>query len=52
MRGGSLVITSVRGHHASRYACSSNPESPSRVVVKLVVYEPLSVIVAPNPLVS
>ncbi|KAH9630741.1 hypothetical protein HF086_010682 [Spodoptera exigua] len=50
VRGGSLVISSARAHHAARYACSSNPESPTRVLVKLVVYEPLSVSVTPNPL--
>ncbi|KAJ8730195.1 hypothetical protein PYW07_017233 [Mythimna separata] len=50
VRGGALVISSARGHHASRYACSSNPDSPSRVLVKLVVYEPLAVTVTPNPL--
>ncbi|CAB3253560.1 unnamed protein product [Arctia plantaginis] len=50
VRGGSLVISSARTHHASRYACSSNPDSPSRVLVKLVIYEPLTVTVAPNPL--
>ncbi|XP_063825275.1 cell adhesion molecule Dscam2-like [Ostrinia nubilalis] len=50
VRGGSLIFPNAREHHAARYACSSGPESSQRVIVRLVVYEPLTVTVSPNPL--
>ncbi|XP_041978184.1 Down syndrome cell adhesion molecule-like protein Dscam2 isoform X2 [Aricia agestis] len=50
VRGGTLVLPSVRSHHAIRYACSSGPDVSPRMVIRLVVYEPLSVSVTPNPL--
>lgn len=50
VRGGSLVISSARIHHGSRYACSTNPDSSSKVLVKLIIYEPLAISVTPNPL--
>ena len=52
VRGGTLVLPSVRSHHAVRYACSQGTESSPRVIVRLVVFEPLTVTVTPNPLVS
>lgn len=52
VRGGTLVLPSVRTHHAVRYACSQGTETSPRVIVRLVVHEPLTVTVTPNPLVS
>lgn len=52
VRAGALVFPNAREHHAARYACSSGLESSQRVIVRLVVYEPLTVTVFPNPLVS
>ncbi|CAH2106530.1 unnamed protein product [Euphydryas editha] len=50
VRGRTLVLPSVRTHHAVRYACSQGTDASPRVIVRLVVYEPLTVIVTPNPL--
>ncbi|XP_045771663.1 Down syndrome cell adhesion molecule-like protein Dscam2 [Maniola jurtina] len=50
VRGGTLVLPSVRTHHAVRYACSQGTETSPRVIVRLVVFEPLTVTVTPNPL--
>lgn len=51
VRSGTLVLANVRPHHTGRYACSVGAESSPRVLTRLVVYEPLTVAVAPNPLV-
>ncbi|CAG4980130.1 unnamed protein product [Colias eurytheme] len=49
VRRGALVLAAVRAHHATRYACAAGDNSP-RVIVRLIVYEPLAVTVNPNPL--
>ncbi|CAG9094267.1 unnamed protein product [Plutella xylostella] len=49
-RGGALILPNVRPHHASRYACSTGADASPRVIIRLVVYEPLAVVVTPNPL--
>jgi hypothetical protein len=51
VRGGALIFPNAREHHVSRYACSSGSETSQRMIVRLVVYEPLTVAVNPNPLV-
>ncbi|KAL0892915.1 hypothetical protein ABMA27_014593 [Loxostege sticticalis] len=50
VRAEALVFPNAREHHAARYACSSGLESSQRVIVRLVVYELLTVTVFPNPL--
>lgn len=45
------MLPSVRSHHAVRYACSQGTETSPRIIVRLVVFEPLTVTVTPNPLV-
>ncbi|RVE41964.1 hypothetical protein evm_013388 [Chilo suppressalis] len=45
-----LVFPNVRDHHAAKYSCSSGSESSQRMTVRLVVYEPLSATISPNPL--
>ncbi|XP_038212053.1 Down syndrome cell adhesion molecule-like protein Dscam2 [Zerene cesonia] len=49
VRRGALVLAAVRAHHAARYACAAGDSSP-RVIVRLLVHEPLAVTVTPNPL--
>lgn len=51
VRGGTLILPNVRAHHAVRYACTAGTETSPRVIVRLVLYEPLTVSVTPNPLV-
>ncbi|KAG6445859.1 hypothetical protein O3G_MSEX004154 [Manduca sexta] len=50
VRGGALILPAVRMHHAAKYACLSGPESSPRMLIRLVVYEALTVSVSPNPL--
>ncbi|KAI8435829.1 hypothetical protein MSG28_004046 [Choristoneura fumiferana] len=50
VRGGALVLPNARTHHASRYACFPGGDSSPRVMMRLVVFEPLTVTVSPNPL--
>lgn len=52
VRGGALILPNARTHHASRYACSSGPETSPRLLIRLVVLDPLTVSVSPSPLVS
>ncbi|XP_045529464.1 Down syndrome cell adhesion molecule-like protein Dscam2 isoform X2 [Pieris brassicae] len=50
IRSGALILPNVRLHHAGRYACSPGTESTPRIIVRLIVNEPLSLTVTPNPL--
>ncbi|XP_063362199.1 cell adhesion molecule Dscam2-like isoform X1 [Cydia amplana] len=50
VRGGSLVLPNARAHHASRYACFPGTDSAPRILIRLVVYDPLTVTISPNPL--
>ncbi|KAI5651983.1 immunoglobulin domain-containing protein [Phthorimaea operculella] len=52
VRGGALLLVNARVHQASRYACSLGIESSPRVLTRLVVYEPMTVTVSPNPLMT
>ncbi|KAL4709858.1 hypothetical protein ACJJTC_003821 [Scirpophaga incertulas] len=50
VRSGALVFPNAKEHYATRYACSSGLESTHRMIVRLVVYEPLTVSISPDPL--
>ncbi|KAM3964353.1 cell adhesion molecule Dscam2 [Aphomia sociella] len=50
VRSGALIMPNAREHHAARYACSSGLESSPRMLIRLTVYEPLSISIAPNPM--
>ncbi|GBO99895.1 Down syndrome cell adhesion molecule homolog [Eumeta japonica] len=52
IRAGALVLTEVRPQHAGRYACAVSSDLSPRLLMRLVVHEPLSVTVSPNPLLS
>ncbi|XP_052759492.1 cell adhesion molecule Dscam2-like isoform X1 [Galleria mellonella] len=50
VRSGALIMPNVREQNAARYACSSGLESSPRMLIRLTVYEPLSMTISPNPL--
>ncbi|KAJ0177118.1 hypothetical protein K1T71_007127 [Dendrolimus kikuchii] len=50
VRGGALIFPNVQQQQAARYSCSSGAESSPRIIIRLVIYEPLTVAVSPNPL--
>ncbi|XP_072932101.1 cell adhesion molecule Dscam2-like [Epargyreus clarus] len=50
VRAGTLLLPGARPHHAGRYACSPGSDTSPRTLTRLVVYEPLTVSVTPNPL--
>ncbi|XP_037872857.1 cell adhesion molecule Dscam2 isoform X2 [Bombyx mori] len=49
-RGGALIFPAVRPDHAAKYSCSYGSGSSQRLLIRLIVYEPLILTVAPNPL--
>ncbi|CAH2037690.1 unnamed protein product, partial [Iphiclides podalirius] len=51
VKGSALVLPNIRPHHALRYACSTGVESSPRILIRLIVTDPLTVSVTPNPLI-